>query len=70
MVLIMIIALIVSLAIHSWIEGGVIAGAFTMSAVESQGADSNLCSAGVILLNVVVGFMQKYTAEQTMYVQT
>ncbi|PIL31052.1 transporter [Ganoderma sinense ZZ0214-1] len=43
----MIIALVVSLAIHSWIEGGVIAG--------------------VILLNVAVGFMQQYTAEQTMY---
>ena len=54
------LALIVSLAIHSWIEGGVIAGTFTMSAIEPQGADSNLCSAGVILLNVVVGFMQQF----------
>lgn len=36
----------VSLAIESWIEGGVIAG--------------------VIILNIVVGFMQEYQAEKTM----
>ncbi|TFK84086.1 sodium P-type ATPase-like protein [Polyporus arcularius HHB13444] len=46
MVLVMIIAFAVSLAIRSWIEGGVIAG--------------------VIVLNVVVGFIQQYSAEQTM----
>lgn len=50
MVLVMIVAFAVSLAIRSWIEGGVIAG--------------------VIVLNVVVGFIQQYSAEQTMCVDT
>lgn len=38
--------MVVSLAIKSWIEGGVIAG--------------------VIMLNIVVGFVQEYKAEKTM----
>jgi len=39
-------AMVVSLAIKSWIEGGVVAG--------------------VIVLNIVVGFMQELKAEKTM----
>lgn len=62
MVLVMIVALIVSLAIKSWIEGGVIAGEYMYSGVSLR----VLNPPGVILLNVVVGFMQQYTAEQTM----
>jgi Na+-exporting ATPase len=42
----LIIAMVVSLAIQSWIEGGVIAG--------------------VVLLNIIVGFFQEYQAEKTM----
>lgn len=46
MMLVLIMAMVVSLAIRSWIEGGVVAG--------------------VILLNVVVGFFQEFNAEKTM----
>lgn len=46
MVLVLIMAFAVSLAIQSWIEGGVIAG--------------------VLILNVVVGFVQQYSAEKNM----
>ena len=46
MMLVLIIAMVVSLAIRSWIEGGVIAG--------------------VIVLNIVVGFFQEFNAEKTM----
>ena len=46
MMLVLIMAMIVSLAIKSWIEGGVIAG--------------------VIALNIVVGFFQEFNAEKTM----
>ncbi|KAK5939486.1 P-type ATPase [Knufia obscura] len=46
MMLVLIMAMVVSLAIKSWIEGGVVAG--------------------VIVLNIVVGFFQEYNAEKTM----
>jgi len=46
MMLVLIMAMVVSLAIMSWIEGGVIAG--------------------VIVLNIVVGFFQEFRAEKTM----
>jgi len=46
MMLVLIMAMVVSLAIKSWIEGGVIAG--------------------VIILNIVVGFFQEFRAEKTM----
>lgn len=46
MILVLIVAMAVSFAIQSWIEGGVIAG--------------------VIGLNVVVGFFQEFQAEKTM----
>ena len=46
MMLVLIMAMVVSLAIKSWIEGGVIAG--------------------VIALNIVVGFFQEFNAEKTM----
>ena len=62
MVLVMIVAFVVSLAIRSWIEGGVIAGVYIYHHLST----SKLTPSGVILLNVVVGFMQQYTAEQTM----
>ncbi|KAK4164622.1 hypothetical protein QBC43DRAFT_45658 [Cladorrhinum sp. PSN259] len=46
MTMVLILAMVVSFAIKSWIEGGVVAA--------------------VILLNVVVGFFQEYSAEKTM----
>lgn len=46
MMLVLIMAMVVSLAIQSWIEGGVVAG--------------------VITLNIVVGFFQEFQAEKTM----
>lgn len=46
MMLVLIMAMVVSLAIQSWIEGGVIAG--------------------VVVLNIVVGFLQEFQAEKTM----
>ena len=46
MMLVLIMAMVVSFAIQSWIEGGVVAG--------------------VIFLNIVVGFFQEFNAEKTM----
>jgi P-type Na+/K+ transporter len=46
MVLVILVGLVVSFAIQSWIEAGVIAF--------------------VLLVNVVVGFLQEYSAEKTM----
>lgn len=46
MTMVLLLAMAVSFAIRSWIEGGVVAG--------------------VIVLNVVVGFFQEYSAEKTM----
>ncbi|KAG8623595.1 hypothetical protein KVT40_008571 [Elsinoe batatas] len=46
MTLVLIMAMVVSFAIRSWIEGGVVTA--------------------VILLNVIVGFFQEYSAEKTM----
>ncbi|WFD37037.1 P-type Na(+) transporter [Malassezia cuniculi] len=46
MTLVLILAMCVSLGIHSWIEGGVIAG--------------------VVAINIFVGFYQEFSAEQTM----
>lgn len=46
MTMVLIIAMVVSFAIQSWIEGGVVAG--------------------VIFINISIGFYQEYKAEQTM----
>lgn len=46
MMLVLIMALVVSFAIKSWIEGGVVTG--------------------VVILNIIVGFFQEYSAEKTM----
>jgi P-type Na+/K+ transporter len=46
MILVLIMAMVVSFAIKSWIEGGVVTG--------------------VIILNIVVGFLQEFQAEKTM----
>ncbi|KAH8078053.1 sodium transport atpase [Cristinia sonorae] len=46
MVLVLVMGMVVSLAIKSWIEGGVITA--------------------VVIINIVVGFIQEYSAEKTM----
>lgn len=46
MMLVLILAMVVSFGIRSWIEGGVVAA--------------------IIILNIVIGFMQEYSAEKTM----
>jgi Na+-exporting ATPase len=66
MVMVLILSLIVSLAIKSWIEGGVIAGAQQYHTYESLHSKQ---PTAVVIVNVTVGFFQQYSAEKTMDVR-